>query len=330
MAGLTKAPTTTHDDNTTTNTPQDATNQKPGATHEGSSNETTHGQADLAALLFGTGAPEDAGEGEDTDPESGKSASGEGKSPEGDGDNTDDDDGEGDAGGTGKREGEGGDDDNAGGDIFCSFDGQDYTEDQVTSALKNHGIFEKFAESVKPLVADITSYGEIAESLKVAATTETDRMIAELTDALNSGKLDSQTHQQCYTQLLQMKERKRVLDAAVEQEQTQRKQAVQQVRVQNARRVGVDLLRAGWTQAQMMEVEEFSKGVFTAEAYADNLSVELMELLRDAMAHRKTRADTEKKLQAMGKKAVKVNNNKPAKPAASGQVKDLGDILFGG
>lgn len=324
MAALTKAPSSAPASTDTTN----AGNAPDTTTHEGSSNETTHGQADLASLLFGTGAPEDAGEGEDPDPEGGEKAPGEGAAAEGNDDDANGDDGDGDAGGTGAGEGED-DGTDAGGEIFCSFDGQDYTEAQVTAALKDHTTFNRFAESIKPLVADITAYGQTAESLKVAATTETDRYIEALTSELNSGRLNSQEHQQHYTQLLQMQERKRVLDHAVEQEQTQRKQAIQQVRTQNARKVGVDLMRKGWTLDQMTGVEEFSKQVFTAELFADALSPELMELLSDAMAHRKNQAATEAKLRAMGKKAVKTGQNKPSKPAAPGKEKDLGALLFG-
>lgn len=331
MAGLTKA-APIQADNTNT-----ATGAEPGAnSSEGNSNATAHGQADLASLLFGGGAQEGedaSSEGGEQDPEGGAGAPGEGGVPEGGADD-DDADGSGeDEGNAGGGEGEGDNTDgegSGGGTVFCTFDGQDYTEEQVTTALKDSDIFRRFGESVKPVIADITSYGQVAESLKVAATTETDKMITELTGLLNSGKLDSQQHQQAYVQLMQAQERKRVLDQAVESEQAQRKQAIQQLRTQNARKVGVDLLRAGWTQAQLGEVEEFSKTVFTAEAFADALSPELMGMLRDAMAFRKSQAETEKKLRAMGKKAVKVNNNKPAKPAAAQQEKDLGALLFGG
>lgn len=300
-------------------------------------NETSNGQASLAELLFGGGVSEDAGaggEGGEQDPEGGEGASGAGGEDE---NNAGGDDADGSAeaaGGAGGGEGGEGDDDgddNEGGSaVFCSFDGQDYTEEQVTTALKHHSTFERFGEAVAPIVANIRAYGDTADALKVAATTETDKMIAELTTLLSSGTLDSQTHQKAHLQLLQVQERKRVLDEVVNREQAQRKEAIAQVRAQAVRKVAFDLTRRGWTPEQMGEVEALATSVLPEEAFADNLSIGLMEVLRDAHLYRKAQADTAKKIRDMGKKAVKVSPNKPAKTTTQAKDVSLGSLLFRG
>ncbi|WP_310606714.1 hypothetical protein [Buttiauxella brennerae] len=314
----------------TINTSTEATETNTG------SEVTTHaaddGQTGLAALLFRGGKPASTPENEVAGNEG--AGAGEGKPEGGAGagvitDPNNAGSGEGDEGSAGTGEGEGEGDENAGLAAF-EIDGKEYTEAQVTSAVKDFEIFHRFTESARPLMADIKSYGDVAESLKVAATTETDKTIAELSAMLNSGKLDSQQHQQAYIHLSHAQERKRILDAAVEQEQTLRKKAIDQTRTQNARAVGVTLLRKGWTKEQMVEVEGLAQTVFTPEAYADALSPELMELLRDAAAYRKTLSANEARLRELGKKAVRVKDTRPSKPAPKQEDKGLGSLLFKG
>lgn len=299
------------------------TNSNNSTAPEATSGNTNGGVGqggDLASLLFGAATEEENHEGTEGSGEPQLEGSEDGEQHEPDDSTTTE-------GGAGDGETEGEEVTEA--PEVWEYDGKEYTVDQVGEAIKDREIFQRFNESITPLVEGVRQYGETAKNLQIAAQTETEKAIKELTTRLNSGKLDSREYQQTHQLLVQAKARMDVLESAVQQEKKQREQTLNAARMQNARQVATNLVRAGWTKEQLVEAEQIARGVFTPELYADAFSSALMELIRDAAAHRKTQSAAEAKLREMGKKAVQVKQKTPGKKLEKKQDKSLGSLVWG-
>jgi len=205
------------------------------------------------------------------------------------------------------------------------FNGAQFTADQVSDALKHRETFERFNQSINPLVENIKAFGETAERLKVMGVTECERQIAELKKALGSGQLDSRQYQQAHQQLTAAESRKQVLEQAAEQEANQRKQALINARTHNARQVATNLVKAGWTKEQMNQAQALAQQCMTPDQFADSLSPGFMEILRDAAELRAQKARAAAALQDKARKAVKVGNGAPAATTTKKKVVKAGD-----
>lgn len=205
------------------------------------------------------------------------------------------------------------------------FNGAQFTADQVSDALKHRETFERFNQSIAPLVDNIKAFGETAERMKVMAVTECERQIAELKKALGSGQLDSRQYQQAHQQLTAAESRKQVLEQAAEQEANQRKQALINARTHNARQVATNLVKSGWTKEQMNQAQALAQQCMTHDQFADSLSPGFMEILRDAAELRAQKAKVAEALQDKARKAVKVGSGAPAATTTKKKVAKAGD-----
>jgi hypothetical protein len=202
------------------------------------------------------------------------------------------------------------------------FDGTDYTAEQVSDALKQRGMYERFNQTITPLIQNVNSYEEVARRLSVMAQTEAEKEIAELQRALSSGKLESREYQQAHVQLTRAQQRLEILNNAAEQESAQRQKTLTEARTHNARQIGVGLIKSGWTMNQINTAQALAQEFMTPEQFADSLSTGLMEVLKDAAELRQMKEKSAAELRSKATKAVKVNNG--GKPAPARAVKGSG------
>lgn len=270
-------------------------------------NETTTNNApgdaggfDVSAAFFGTPAKEQKPESDENSAEPSLTESE---------DATDDitDDSEQDAGNPGEGEGQ----------EVWQLDGQEFTADQVSEALKHRQTFERFNQSIAPLIDNIKAFGEVATRIKVMGVTETENQIAELNRALESGKLNAQDYQEAHRMLTRALKRKETLEAAADQEEARRKQALQDAHTHNARLVATALVKKGWNKEQIAQVQQLAQQNMRPEQFQEALSVGFMEILRDAYELRAQREAAAAKLRGKAQKVLKVGG----KPAAATPAK---------
>ncbi|CAI1768673.1 Uncharacterised protein [Serratia quinivorans] len=302
-------------DNAQNNNGTNANNSNaPEVTH------ANHGQTGLAGLLFGN----EGDQGKDKGPE--ESAETQPGITEG-GYLSDPDDGAEVEGAI--EPGEGADEVTEEATDTWEYDGREYTNDQIAEAIKGHETYQRFNESIQPLVEGIRQYSQTAQDLKIAATTECEKAIAELQNKLNSGQLDSREYQATHMQLMQAKDRMRIIDGAVQQEKQQREAALNQARQQKARQVVTNLMSSGWSREEIATADALAQTAFTPETYADALSPELMAVLRDAAKHRQSQKVVEERLRAAGKKAVQVKAAKAPTKVVKAEKKGLASLIWG-
>lgn len=213
-------------------------------------------------------------------------------------------------------------------DVY-EFDGVKYTPAQVEEALREKDNNQRYNQSVTPLIDSINSYGEKAEHATLLAMTECDKVIAELGEALASGKLTSQQYQSAHMQLRDANHRKTVLESEAKAERELRTKALNQARAQNAKQTVVALTKAGWKREDILAVDGFAQKIMPREAYAEALNPVFMEILRDALTFRQGRDAAARKLQTKTNNALKTQRAAPkAQPAAPGK-KSLGQLVFG-
>lgn len=204
------------------------------------------------------------------------------------------------------------------------FDGAEYTQEQVADALKQRGMYERFNQTITPLIASVQSYEETARRLGVMAQTEAEKEIAELQRELASGKLDSRDYQQAHMQLTRAQQRLDILRTAADQESKQRQQTLNEARTHNARQVGVGLIKSGWTMNQINDVQGLAQEFMTPDQFADSLSAGLMEVLKDALELRRMKTKAADELRGKAKKAVKVDSAPKATPTKAPKGSGVG------
>lgn len=251
---------------------------------------------DIGAAFFGTTAEEPAGKGEEISEEISGGASHE----------VADDAGEHEPG---DGEGASGADEQEQAVEVWQFNDQDYTADQVSDALKHRETFERFNQSITPLIDNIKAFGQTAERLQIMGVTETEKQIDELKRSLASGRLNSREYQEAHQMLTHAETRKATLEQAANQELQQRQQALQTARTHNAKQVATNLVKSGWTKQQMNQAQSLAQQCMNAEQFADSVSVGLMEILRDAFELRSQKSQAAARLQDKARKAVKVGSS---------------------
>ncbi len=219
-------------------------------------------------------------------------------------------------GGEGQSEGESGD--------VWQFDGNEYTAEQISDALKQRGMYERFNQTITPLIDSVKTYEETARRLGVMAQTEAEKEISELQRALASGKLESRDYQQAHLQLTRAQQRLDILRTAAEQEQQQRRQTLNEARTHNARQVGVGLIKSGWTMNQINDVQQLAQEFMTPDQFADSLSSGLMEVLKDALELRRMKEKAAQELKGKAKKAVKVEGSTRTAPTKAPKSDGVG------
>lgn len=255
---------------------------------------------DITRTLFGLEPEETAGGGEEGGDE-GTEGGGGTPPDEPEDENTD----AGDEGGGDTVE------DGAGSGDVWEVDGQEYTAEQVGQAIKDHEMFQRFNESINPVLETLRTYGDTQQRFQSIAMTETEKAINELTGNMATGKLDAREYQKAHMQLVQAQQRMEMLTTAAEQEKTQRTQALNTARQHNARQVVTSLLSTGWTREDLNAVDAVAQTAFRPDTFADAINPELMSILRDAAKYRKAQDDAAAKLSREGRKAVQVKTKKP-------------------
>lgn len=201
------------------------------------------------------------------------------------------------------------------------FGGTDYTEEQISEALKHSSTYERYNQSVAPVIDSIKQFTNQAAQFQAMAVTETDNQIKELTAALQSGQLNAQDYQLTHQALTNAQSRKVVLQNVADQVEAKRVQALSNARRQNAQQTATALVRMGWNQEQMQMAQGVAKGAMTMDQFADVVSPAFMEILRDAAQFRATRDAAAAKLKQQGQKVVKTQRKQTVADAPKGSNK---------
>lgn len=204
-------------------------------------------------------------------------------------------------------------------DEVWQIDGAEYTQEQVSEALKHRQTFERFNQSITPLIDNIKAFGEVAQRIKVIGITETENQITELNRALASGRLNAQEYQEAHQMLTKALGRKETLEAAAKQEEARRQEALKQAHTHNARLVATELVKKGWSKENIAQVQQLAQQNMRPEQFQEALSVGFMEILRDAFELRAQKEAAAAKLRGKAQKVLKVGG-KPAQ-AAPAKVK---------
>ncbi|XUA17748.1 hypothetical protein ACQVA2_13800 [Citrobacter sp. OP27] len=210
------------------------------------------------------------------------------------------------------------------------FGGSDYTAVQVEEALKERETYERYNQSVKPLMETLTDYGNRFEKASLIASTECDNVIAEMNKALASGKLNSQQYQHAHMQLRDAKARKTLLEQAAQEETALRASALKKVREQNARQSVTALVRQGWKPEEITAVANNAQQVI-GDKFADILSPDLLQVFRDAAELRNIKEQTAKRLKTKGGNVLKTTKQAPQRPqtATKPQAQTFGQKVWG-
>lgn len=207
-----------------------------------------------------------------------------------------------------------------------NFNGTEYTEEQVSEALKHAEMFNRFNQSISPLVTNIKGFGDQAAKFQAMAVTECDNQITELKRALTSGQLNAQEYQLAHQHLMQAETRKGMLEQAGKQVEEQRRQALNNARRHNAGQVATTLAKNGWTPEKMKAAQSVAMGIMSMDAFADVVSPALMEVLHDAYELRSQRAAAAAKLQDKARKVVRTGKpSTSVTPPAPKKVTKAGD-----
>ncbi|MBF4180586.1 hypothetical protein [Lelliottia nimipressuralis] len=205
------------------------------------------------------------------------------------------------------------------------FGGNEYTADQVEESLKERETYQRFNQSVQPLIDSINDYGQKAEQAALLATTECDKQIDELSKALASGRLTSQQYQQAHLQLREVKTRKKALESEAAEEQQLRSRALAQAQKQNAAQTVVALTKQGWNPADILAVGRIAEKTLGTRL-ADVMSPELMQVFKDAAETRAARENAHKRLKVKTDNALKTTKSQPQKAQPQQQK---GALTFG-
>lgn len=216
-----------------------------------------------------------------------------------------------------------------------TFNGATYDETQVSDALKHRETYERFNQSITPLIENIKAFGQVAERQQVMAKTETENQITELRQRLQTPGLSAADYQQTHQALQSAEWRMNVLDQAAANETQKRNEALVNARRHNATQVAATLARSGWNGEQMTQAQSILQGVMKPDQFADVVSVGFMEILRDAYAFRAGREKTAAALKDKARKAVKVsatNGGTPppqTKTVAAGSPEWMNAVVWG-
>lgn len=209
---------------------------------------------------------------------------------------------------------------------FWKLGDVEYSEEQVNNALTHSATFERFNQSIAPLVQNIKGFGDQAARFQAMAVTECDNQIAELTKELQSGRLDAQQYQLAHQALTSAELRKASLIAAGDQVTQQRQQALQNTRRHNLGQVATNLARAGWSLDKMKNAQGLAMSAgMSFDSFADVANPALMEIFHDAYEYRAQREAAAQRLKKEGKKVVRAHAAAPAAVQPATKKGTMGD-----
>ncbi|MBV8042372.1 hypothetical protein [Pluralibacter sp.] len=209
---------------------------------------------------------------------------------------------------------------------FWKLGETEYNEEQVNNALKHADTFERFNQSIAPLVQNIKGFGDQAARFQAMAVTECDNQIKELTTELQSGRLDAQQYQLAHQALTSAELRKASLIAAGNQVAQQRQQALQNTRHHNLSQVATNLARAGWSMDKMKNAQglAISAGL-SFDSFADVANPALMEIFHDAFEYRAQREAAAQRLKKEGRKVVRTHTKTTTAAPETKKKGEMGD-----
>ncbi|HCL5072931.1 TPA: hypothetical protein N2F43_002195 [Salmonella enterica] len=210
------------------------------------------------------------------------------------------------------------------------FGDQEYTAAQVEESLREREMYQKYNQSVQPLIQAIEQTNRDTSRFKEMALTETEKTIEYLQKRIKSGQLDDRQRAAAYDQLETAKDRKRILEQAAEQAEKSRNDALARVRDQNARQSVAALVKRGWNNEQIKGVAAVAQQVL-GNKLADVLSPELMQIFRDAAELRATRENAAQRFKKKASDALKTTKQAPQKSVTTPATrnKTFGSMIFG-
>lgn len=204
------------------------------------------------------------------------------------------------------------------------FNDVEYTAEQVEESLRERELYQRYNQSVQPMIAALEKSDADAVYLKELALTETERTIAELKRAIASGQLDSRQELSARKQMDEAKRRQHDLTQAAEQATAARTDAIKKVREQNTRQSVAALAKQGWGREEILSIGALAQQV-VGDKLADVMSPALMQIFRDAAELRAVKEGAAKRLKAKTSTALKTTSQAPKKTAP----KPAGKTSFG-
>ncbi|ECK9679558.1 hypothetical protein FE770_00745 [Salmonella enterica subsp. enterica serovar Washington] len=210
------------------------------------------------------------------------------------------------------------------------FGDQEYTAAQVEESLRDRELYQKYNQSVQPLIQAIEQTNRDTSRFKEMALTETEKTIEYLQKRIKSGQLDDRQRAAAYDQLETAKDRKRILEQAAEQADKSRNDALARVRDQNARQSVAALVKRGWSNEQIKGVAAVAQQVL-GNKLVDVLSPELMQVFHDAAELRATRESAAQRFKKKANDALKTTKQAPQKTVTTPakRSKTFGSMIFG-
>lgn len=210
------------------------------------------------------------------------------------------------------------------------FGDQEYTAAQVEESLRERELYQKYNQSVQPLIQAIEQTNRDTSRFKEMALTETEKTIEYLQKRIKSGQLDDRQRAAAYDQLETAKDRKKILEQAAEQAEKSRNDALARVRDQNARQSVAALVKRGWSNEQIKGIAAVAQQVL-GNKLADVLSPELMQVFRDAAELRATRENAAQRFKKKASDALKTTKQAPQKAVTTPvkRSKTFGSMIFG-
>lgn len=204
------------------------------------------------------------------------------------------------------------------------FNNVEYTAEQVEESLREREMYQRYNQSVQPMISAIEKSDEETAYFKEMALTETDRVIAELKKAIASGHLDSRQELSARKQLDDAKKRQRELTTVAEQATAARAEAIRKVREHNAKQAVAALTKQGWKREEILAVGSLAQRV-VGDKFGDVMSPELMQIFRDAAELRAAKESAAKRLKTKTTSVLKTTSQPPKNPAP----KTVGKPSFG-
>lgn len=207
------------------------------------------------------------------------------------------------------------------------FNGVEYTADQVEESLRERESYQRYNQSVQPLVDAINQSEAATARYKAMAQTETEKQIEYLEAQIASGRLAPHDKAMAYDQLREAKKRQEILVEAAEKSAEYQRNSMDKIRRQRASQTVNTLTRQKWSADEIRAVAAGLERV-VGDKIGDVISPELMQVFRDADELRRLRSDNAKRL---GKKANETASalKTPKQPLTKPAPKAQGSKSFG-
>lgn len=208
------------------------------------------------------------------------------------------------------------------------FGDQEYTAEQVTEIIQERETYQRYNQSVKPLIEAIQQAETTNARFKEMALTETELEMRELVDNLSAGRYDQRQELAARKRIDQLKKRQETLSEAADRAAKEQAETLNQVRVQNARQTVAKLVKSGWTNEQVQAVGAAAGNVLGAKL-SDVISPELLQVFQDAIKYRTAQDNAYRTLKKKAADPLKTQRQSTTQPTQARKPATFGQKVWG-